>query len=1172
MDDFLLLPEDDVSVAQELLPGLHVTTDQTDYAPGETVVIKASGYSPGSTITFNIADDPVAPGDDNETDIYSPFTATDGGIGDLDGIANGQIVTTWIVPADNNGTGSGTPDALNATLNLNATGNGADGLWGTEDDQIATTTFTDGNPSLTLNQWETKTDQWAGGQANANQATYLEGDVVPFSLEASNLTVGTTYGVRINLDTYQSNTDAGGFLYLDTYSKSIAPIPDNFSHAASLASPTPDSNFTFTDPSYTNPGLQFYVANANVLSVTYRLSPDGLRRYADVTFQAIAPNENDGEATAEIYWGQRLALPNEVVTTANTGGSSGASGFTGGSLQTKIEGTGTTGINWITPSNAVQIMPGVVQQGSISGYKWNDLDGQGDRDAGEPGLAGWTISLYKDNGNHVFDSSDALITTQVTSNGSTDANGDGVINNGDLGFYKFTPVLRGTYFVTETQKSGWTQTYPSNDFWGPLTINENTPKHTNINFGNYLNNPNFTIAKDVTSVTGGVGLSANSAGDIIHYTIVLTNTGNQALTGVTLTDPFAAPLSTVTESISNNNRLDVGETWTYTAAHTVTQAEIDAGQILVNVATADTDQTTPKSDDATTPVIQNPSLNIIKNATVPGGTADAAGELISYTIRVANTGNQTLTGVTVTDSFVSNLNRGQDSTGDNDNQLEVDEVWSYTASHIVTQAEIDAGGNIVNTATADSNQTGPDTDNASIPVQQKPSLNITKNATVPGGTANVAGEVITYTISLQNTGNQTLTGVTVTDPSVNNLSRGQDSTGDNDNLLEVGETWSYTATHTVTQAEIDAGNDIVNIVTADSNQTGPDTDNAIVDVVQTPAIDVEKLVSVDGGATFVDADTAPGPNLNRGTNPVFKFIVTNTGNVTLSNITLSDSDFDLNGASAGSAITINSLAANNNAPGGADEFTFTFTGATWQGGQHTNTATVSATFKGQTLTDTDNANYFGRIPPPGVRTPGFWRAPNWLSIWDGNQNNNPKQVGADPAFPISDILLPANGYYPGKNGTGAVVDPVTGATISPDSSNAAYGILVGDWNRNGQTDNGERTIFYTLTEARTILDASQHVPQDKRYTLDRSLVASWLNFLAFNPAPTNDINNGIAWIQAHTPDENGDGIGDGKLTSGTSVRASDPAWSASSGIHNGLPTGSVINMVLDNYNNGLLSA
>ena len=38
---------------------------------------------------------------------------------------------------------------------------------------------------------------------------------------------------------------------------------------------------------------------------------------------------------------------------------------------------------------------------------------------------------------------------------------------------------------------------------------------------------------------------------------------------------------------------------------------------------------------------------------------------------------------------------------------------------------------------------------------------------------------------------------------MSNLTRVTDLVGDNDNLLEVGETWRYTASHAVTQAEID---------------------------------------------------------------------------------------------------------------------------------------------------------------------------------------------------------------------------------------------------------------------------------------------------------------------------------------------------------------------------------
>jgi hypothetical protein len=117
-----------------------VSTDKSNYSPGDIVVITATGFGVGSTITFAIEDDPNDPGDDGEADVYKPFSVTDGGSGDSDGIPDGQVLVAWRVPTDNNGTGSGIPDALNATLNLTATG---------PDGQAATTMFMDAiNTSL----------------------------------------------------------------------------------------------------------------------------------------------------------------------------------------------------------------------------------------------------------------------------------------------------------------------------------------------------------------------------------------------------------------------------------------------------------------------------------------------------------------------------------------------------------------------------------------------------------------------------------------------------------------------------------------------------------------------------------------------------------------------------------------------------------------------------------------------------------------------------------------------------------------------------------------------------------------------------------------------------------------------------------------------------------------
>ena len=92
---------------------------------------------------------------------------------------------------------------------------------------------------------------------------------------------------------------------------------------------------------------------------------------------------------------------------------------------------------------------------------------------------------------------------------------------------------------------------------------------------------------------------------------------------------------------------------------------------------------------------QSKILHIEKDA-VPGGTADVAGETISYTLAVTNTGNAAIAGVVVDDPFTTNeapVLSGAFNVGDTDqdNLLDVAETWQYTASHTVTQAELDVG-------------------------------------------------------------------------------------------------------------------------------------------------------------------------------------------------------------------------------------------------------------------------------------------------------------------------------------------------------------------------------------------------------------------------------------------------------------------------------------------------
>ncbi len=286
------------------------------------------------------------------------------------------------------------------------------------------------------------------------------------------------------------------------------------------------------------------------------------------------------------------------------------------------------------------------------------------------------------------------------------------------------------------------------------------------------------------------------------------------------------------------------------------------------------------------PVDYRPGLNITKTATVDGGSA-SAGETINYTITVANTGNVTLTGVTVSDPYADAGSIAYVSGDtDGDGKLDVGETWTYTASHLVTQAEVDSNGggdgNLENTATADSDQTDEDSDDAAVPVDYRPGLNITKTVQsieeqpdsdgklppndVPGE-VNTPGATITYAIAVENTGNVSLTGVTVTDPYAHTLVQDTVAGGwnagdsDQDGELDVGETWTWTATHVVTGAEyLNEGGDgyLENTATADSDQTGPDEASAEVPIDAAPHVDIIKQVDANGDGDFNKKEVVAG--------------------------------------------------------------------------------------------------------------------------------------------------------------------------------------------------------------------------------------------------------------------------------------------------------------------------
>ncbi len=111
--------------------------------------------------------------------------------------------------------------------------------------------------------------------------------------------------------------------------------------------------------------------------------------------------------------------------------------------------TGRTNLIQLAPGETnLTIDAGLIGTGSIHGEKFDDLDGDGVRDPGEPGLDGWTIEL-------VDAETEQVVDTQVT-----------MTMNGEAGWYWFDDVIPGDYIVREVQQPGWQQTFPGSDIIG----------------------------------------------------------------------------------------------------------------------------------------------------------------------------------------------------------------------------------------------------------------------------------------------------------------------------------------------------------------------------------------------------------------------------------------------------------------------------------------------------------------------------------------------------------------------------------------------------------------------------------------------------------------------------------------------------------------------------------
>jgi uncharacterized repeat protein (TIGR01451 family) len=543
--------------------------------------------------------------------------------------------------------------------------------------------------------------------------------------------------------------------------------------------------------------------------------------------------------------------------------------------------------------------------------------------------------------------------------------------------------------------------------------------------------PSIKVIKSVASVTPAG--AAGSLGDVINYTFTVTNTGNVPLTAVSISDPLlGANLTGGPISLA----VGASNTTAFTGTYTITQADINAGGVQ-NTATAT--GTPPNKPDG------SPSTPVTD---------------------VSDTG---------------------------------------TDGNAAALTDPDATESPKLNGTSD---TDPTNDPTVLLIAPAPSIKVIKSvaSVTPAGAAGSLGDVINYTFTVTNTGNVPLTAVSISDPLLGaNLTGGPIS-------LAVGasDAATFTGTYTITQADINAGG-VQNTATATG--TPPNKPDG---TPSTPVTDVSDTGTDGNAAALTDPDATESPKLNgtSDTDPTndptvlliapapsikviksvasvtdnaptgtgvgdvinYSFTVTNTGNVPLTAVSISD---PLLGANlTGGPISL--------AVGASDAATFTgtytITQADINAGGVQNTATATGTPPNKPdgspstpVTDISDTGTDGNAA--ALTDPDATESPKLNGTSDTDPTNDPTVLLIAPAPSIKVIKSVASVTDNAPTGTGvgdvinytftvtntgnvpltavSISDPLLGANLTGGPISLAV----------GASDAATFTGTYTITQA-----------------------------------------------------------------------------------------------------------
>ena len=394
-----------------------------------------------------------------------------------------------------------------------------------------------------------------------------------------------------------------------------------------------------------------------------------------------------------------------------------------------------------------------------------------------------------------------------------------------------------------------------------------------------IQSPAITVVKSASPSTFSV------AGETIHYSFDVTNSGNVTLRDVRVHDIGSVALTSVEVHDAHvpglsaiscpHTTLAAGASQLCTATYLTTAADVDAGSVT-NHATAEGDPPRGRPvvsapSEATITAIQSPAITVVKSASP--STFSVAGETITYSFDVTNSGNVTLRAIRVHDTHLPGLS----AISCPHHTLAAGASQTCTATYLTTAADVDAGS-VTNHATAEGDPprgrpvvSAPS--EATITAIQSPAITVVKSASP--STFSVAGETITYSFDVTNSGNVTLRAIRVHDTHLPGLS----AISCPHHTLAAGASQTCTATYLTTAADVDAGSVTNHAIAEGHPPSGRPVvsapSEAIITAIHAPAITVVKSASP---TSF----SAAGQTIH------YSFDVTNSGNVTLRDVRVHD--------------------------------------------------------------------------------------------------------------------------------------------------------------------------------------------------------------------------------------------------------------------------------------------